>query len=45
MLMYVKDKNGVLIEDEFMIDLYMFFVIWYVFDDYEVVDMKEIVYK
>lgn len=39
-LTYKKDKNDVVIPDEFSIDPHTFSAIWYALDDYEVSDMK-----
>ncbi|MGJ9460107.1 PBSX family phage terminase large subunit [Oceanobacillus sp. CF4.6] len=40
-LVYAKDKNGNIIEDEFAIDPHTFSGIWYGLDGYEVTDLKE----
>lgn len=40
-LVYKKDKNGKIIQDEFTIDPHTFSAIWYGLDDYDVVDLKE----
>lgn len=40
-LVYAKDKNGNIIEDEFGIDPHTFSASWYGLDGYEVADLKE----
>lgn len=40
-LVYAKDRNGDIIEDDFEIDPHTFSAIWYGLDGYEVVDLKD----
>jgi phage terminase large subunit len=40
-LVYAKDKNGEIIEDDFEIDPHTFSAVWYGLDGYEVTDLKE----